>query len=92
MGGRRVAEPTPGRGREVDDGRLTSEQQLGLKQAEERLRRDYIHRLVKVRNGHIFSKCDITPNIEFSKVKHQSPVMFPYCVCEGVFRGGGCIM
>ncbi|XP_031430304.1 terminal uridylyltransferase 4 isoform X3 [Clupea harengus] len=47
VGGRRVAEPTPGRGREVDDGRLTSEQQLGLKQAEERLRRDYIHRLVK---------------------------------------------
>ncbi|XP_041912476.1 terminal uridylyltransferase 4 isoform X2 [Alosa sapidissima] len=37
---------------EVGEGSLTSEQQLGLKQAEERLRRDYIHRLVKVRHGH----------------------------------------
>lgn len=27
---------------------LTTEQQLGLRQAEERLIRDYIHRLVKV--------------------------------------------
>lgn len=32
----------------MDDGPLT-EQQLGLRQAEERLYRDYIHRLVKVR-------------------------------------------
>uniref|UniRef100_A0A673MWZ2 RNA uridylyltransferase n=1 Tax=Sinocyclocheilus rhinocerous TaxID=307959 RepID=A0A673MWZ2_9TELE len=29
---------------------LTSDQQLGLKQAEERLQRDYIHRLLKVRH------------------------------------------
>ena len=39
------------KGSEVDavmvDGKLT-EQQLGLQQAEERLYRDYIHRLVKV--------------------------------------------
>lgn len=32
----------------VEEGPLT-EQQLGLRQAEERLYRDYIHRLVKVR-------------------------------------------
>lgn len=32
----------------VEDGPLT-EQQLGLRQAEERLDRDYIHRLLKVR-------------------------------------------
>uniref|UniRef100_A0A8B9LB69 Terminal uridylyltransferase 4 n=1 Tax=Astyanax mexicanus TaxID=7994 RepID=A0A8B9LB69_ASTMX len=30
-----------------DEGNLTSDQQLGLKQAEERLQRDYIHRLAK---------------------------------------------
>ncbi|XP_030641823.1 terminal uridylyltransferase 4 [Chanos chanos] len=40
-------EPVDEGGITVDDGDLTSEQQLGLKQAEERLRRDYIHRLVK---------------------------------------------
>lgn len=33
----------------VEDGHIT-EQQLGLRQAEERLYRDYIHRLVKVGN------------------------------------------
>lgn len=32
----------------VEEGHLT-EQQLGLRQAEERLYRDYIHRLLKVR-------------------------------------------
>lgn len=32
----------------LEEGALT-EQQLGLRQAEERLYRDYIHRLVKVR-------------------------------------------
>jgi len=37
-------------GRVMEDGNLT-EQQLGLQQAEERLYRDYIHRLVKVRAG-----------------------------------------
>uniref|UniRef100_A0A4W4EF55 CCHC-type domain-containing protein n=1 Tax=Electrophorus electricus TaxID=8005 RepID=A0A4W4EF55_ELEEL len=31
----------------VEEGILTSDQQLGLKQAEERLQRDYIHRLAK---------------------------------------------
>ncbi|XP_059384400.1 terminal uridylyltransferase 4 [Carassius carassius] len=31
----------------VEGGNLTSDQQLGLKQAEERLQRDYIHRLLK---------------------------------------------
>uniref|UniRef100_A0AAY4DJA1 Terminal uridylyl transferase 4 n=1 Tax=Denticeps clupeoides TaxID=299321 RepID=A0AAY4DJA1_9TELE len=31
----------------VDESNLTTEQQLGLKQTEERLHRDYIHRLVK---------------------------------------------
>ncbi|XP_076846196.1 terminal uridylyltransferase 4 isoform X2 [Brachyhypopomus gauderio] len=31
----------------VEEGSFTSDQQLGLKQAEERLQRDYIHRLVK---------------------------------------------
>ncbi|KAL2089929.1 hypothetical protein ACEWY4_014617 [Coilia grayii] len=46
-GGRRAAEPAAGARVEVDESSLTSEQQLGLKQAEERLRRDYIHRLVK---------------------------------------------
>jgi len=32
----------------VEVGHLTSDQQLGLRQAEERLHRDYIHRLLKV--------------------------------------------
>ena len=31
---------------------MTSEQKLGLRQAEDRLYRDYIHRLVKVRREH----------------------------------------
>lgn len=47
-----MVESAQGTRAEEDEGSLTSEQQLGLKQAEERLRRDYIHRLVKVRNGH----------------------------------------
>ncbi|XP_066548158.1 terminal uridylyltransferase 4 isoform X3 [Amia ocellicauda] len=36
-----------GGGAVIDESSLTTEQQLGLKQAEERLVRDYIHRLVK---------------------------------------------
>uniref|UniRef100_A0A8C1XKX3 Terminal uridylyl transferase 4 n=1 Tax=Cyprinus carpio TaxID=7962 RepID=A0A8C1XKX3_CYPCA len=35
----------------VELGNLTSDQQLGLRQAEERLQRDYIHRLLKVRHA-----------------------------------------
>lgn len=35
----------------VEVGNLTCDQQLGLKQAEERLQRDYIHRLLKVRHA-----------------------------------------
>lgn len=42
-----VAESVEAR-RTVEEGALT-EQQLGLRQAEERLYRDYIHRLLKVR-------------------------------------------
>lgn len=46
--GRRPAECVPGT---ADEMNLTSDQQLGLKQAEERLQRDYIHRLTKVRES-----------------------------------------
>lgn len=35
----------------MEGGAGITDQQLGLKQAEERLYRDYIHRLVKVRIG-----------------------------------------
>ncbi|XP_062870941.1 terminal uridylyltransferase 4 isoform X2 [Trichomycterus rosablanca] len=41
VSGRRPAEGVP------DEGNLTSDQQLGLRQAEERLQRDYIHRLTR---------------------------------------------
>lgn len=40
----------------IDESSLTAEQQLGLKQAEERLERDYISRLEKV-GGDIFVAC-----------------------------------
>lgn len=45
----------------VEVGNLTSDQQLGLKQAEERLQRDYIHRLLKVRHIHAHKRygCEI---------------------------------
>lgn len=63
VGGRRVVESTPGTRAEEDEGSLTSEQQLGLRQAEERLRRDYIHRLVKVRTS--LDAFQIWPNMIF---------------------------
>lgn len=50
-----VEEGTEGRP-PAEDGPLT-EQQLGLRQAEERLYRDYIHRLLKVRKQSSHAKC-----------------------------------
>uniref|UniRef100_A0AAR2L031 CCHC-type domain-containing protein n=1 Tax=Pygocentrus nattereri TaxID=42514 RepID=A0AAR2L031_PYGNA len=47
VSGRRPVECIPDVMGSVDEGDLTSDQQLGLKQAEERLQRDYIHRLAK---------------------------------------------
>ncbi|KAI4883886.1 hypothetical protein NFI96_025619 [Prochilodus magdalenae] len=47
VSGRAPAECIPDVMGSVDEGNLTSDQELGLKQAEERLQRDYIHRLVK---------------------------------------------
>lgn len=70
------AEETP----EVEEGSI-AEQQLGLRQAEERLYRDYIHRLLKVKTGaKALRRVYRFTHACLSSIRSHS--LFPSCLCS----------